>query len=175
MFYHHLKGHIEALLFAYGNPITTDKFSEILEVDRENVTMLLEELKQDMVNSDRGLTISEVADGYQLCSKPELAPIIERLVDVHESRLSLAAMETLAIVAFKQPVTRLEMENIRGVKVDGVVNTLTDRGLIREVGRKDAIGRPILYGTTEEFLKCFGLKNLEDLPNLSEFIDSERP
>jgi len=176
MFYRHLKGHIEALLFANGNPISADKFAEILEIDRENVSLLLEELKQDMANSERGLTICEVADGYQLCSKPELVDIIGRLVDVHEARLSQAAMETLAIIAFKQPVTRLEMENIRGVKVDGVVSTLSDRGLIHEVGRKDAIGRPILYGTTDEFLKCFGLKNLDELPNLAEFIDNnEKP
>lgn len=175
MFYRHLKGHVEALLFAYGNPISADKFAEILEIDRENVTMLLEELKQDMTDELRGLTICEVAGGYQLCSKPEMAPVIERLVDVQEARLSLAAMETLAIVAFKQPVTRQEMENIRGVKVDGVVNTLLERGLIREVGRKEAIGRPILYGTTEEFLKTFGLNSLDELPKLADLVDTEQP
>jgi segregation and condensation protein B len=174
MFYHHLKGHIEALLFAHGNPLTGDKLAEMLEIDRENISQLLEELKQDMANSDRGLVILEVAGGYQLCTKPELAPVIERLVDVHESRLSLAAMETLAIIAFKQPVTRQEIENIRGVKVESVIATLVERSLIREVGRKEAIGRPILYGTTEEFLKCFGLNSLSDLPNLSEFMETEQ-
>lgn len=175
MFYHHLKGHIEALLFASGNPVTAAKFAEILEIDSEHVAVLLEELRQDMAAEQRGLTIVEVAGGYQLCSKPELAPILEKLVDVQEARMSLAAMETLAIVAFKQPVTKQEIENIRGVKVDGVVTTLAERGLIKEVGRKEAIGRPILYGTTEDFLKCFGLKNLDELPNLAEFIQTEQP
>ncbi|MDR3593048.1 MAG: SMC-Scp complex subunit ScpB [Negativicutes bacterium] len=173
MFYRHLKGHVEALLFAYGNPISAEKFADILEIDRENVVMLLEELKQDMADELRGLNICEVAGGYQLCSKPEMAPILERLVDIQETRLSMAAMETLAIIAFKQPVTRLEMENIRGVKVDGVVNTLLERGLIREVGRKEAIGRPILYGTTDEFLKSFGLNNLNELPKLTELVDTQ--
>ncbi len=175
MFYRHLKSHVEALLFAYGNPITADKFAEILEIDRENVIMLLEELKQDMADELRGLTVSEIAGGYQLCSKPEMAPIIERLVDIKETRLSMAAMETLAIIAFKQPVTRLEMENIRGVGVDGVVNSLLERGLIREVGRKEAIGRPILYGTTDEFLKTFGLNNIDELPKLADFTGAEQP
>lgn len=173
MFYRHLKGHVEALLFANGAPVAIDKLAQILEIDSENAAMLLEELKQDMAASDRGLTIVEVAGGYQLCTKPDLAPVLEKLVDIQEARLSAAAMETLAIVAFKQPVTRQEIENIRGVKVDGVVNTLLERGLIRETGRKEAIGRPILYGTTNEFLNCFGLKSLADLPNLAEFINSE--
>ena len=175
MFYRHLKGHVEALLFANGDPITADKFAEILEIDRENVIMLIEDLKQDLAGTERGLISVEVAGGYQLSTKPELIPIIERLVVVQEARVSLAAMETLAIVAFKQPVTKQEIENIRGVKVDGVVTTLVDRALIKEIGRKEAIGRPILYGTTDEFLKCFGLKSLEELPNLSEFLPTEQP
>ena len=89
--------------------------------------------------------------------------------------MSLAAMETLAIIAFKQPVTKLEIEHIRGVKVDGVVNTLAERGLIKEVGRKEAIGRPILYGTTDDFLKCFGLASIDDLPDLAELLNVEPP
>lgn len=175
MFYQHLKGHIEALLFANGNPVTAAKLAQILEVDAENVGVLVEQLKQDMASDDRGLTIIEVAGGYQLCTKPPLAAVIDRLVEVQEARLSLAAMETLAIIAFKQPVTRLEMEHIRGVKVDGVVTTLLERGLIREVGRKEAVGRPILYGTTDEFLKCFGLASLDDLPDLAELISVDQP
>lgn len=175
MFYRHLKGHIEALLFASGDPIPVSKIATVLEIDCENAVMLLEELKQDMASSDRGLTIAEIAGGYQLCTKSELAPVLELLVQIQEARISLAAMETLSIVAFKQPVTRLEIENIRGVKVDGVVSTLVERNLIKEVGRKEAIGRPILYGTTEEFLTCFGLKDLSELPNLSEFLNEERP
>ena len=128
------------------------------KLTRENVVALVAELKQDMLTTDRGLTISEIAGGYQLCTKAELAPIIEKVVEIQEARLSMAAMETLAIIAFKQPVTKLEIENIRGVKVDGVVNTLVERGLIKEVGRKEAIGRPILFGTTFSILKMFWLK-----------------
>ncbi|MBP2653531.1 MAG: chromosome segregation and condensation protein, ScpB [Firmicutes bacterium] len=173
MFYRHLKGHIEALLFAHGDPISADKFAVMLEIDRENVVQLVEELKLDMVGDQRGLKITEVAGGYQLCTKPELAPVLDKLVHIQEAKLSMAAMETLSIVAFKQPVTRQEIENIRGVKVDGVVSTLLERGLIKEVGRKDAIGRPILFGTTDEFLKCFGLKTLAELPKLAELIEPE--
>ncbi|MDR7865338.1 MAG: SMC-Scp complex subunit ScpB [Sporomusaceae bacterium] len=175
MFYGHLKGHVEALLFASGNPVPANKLAQILEIDAENVAALVAELKQDMVAADRGLTILDVAGGYQLCSKPELAPIIDKLIEVQEARMSLAAMETLAIIAFKQPVTKLEIEHIRGVKVDGVVTTLAERGLIKEVGRKEAIGRPILYGTTDDFLKCFGLATLDDLPDLAELLNVEPP
>jgi segregation and condensation protein B len=173
MFYRHLKGHIEALLFASGNPVAADKLAKILEIDVENVAALVAELKQDMAGTDRGLTIIDVAGGYQLCSKPELALVIGKFVEVQEARLSLAAMETLSIVAFKQPVTKQEIEHIRGVDVAGVVNTLVERGLIKEVGRKEAIGRPILYGTTDDFLKAFGLNSLADLPDLADLIADE--
>ncbi|MBP2649801.1 MAG: chromosome segregation and condensation protein, ScpB [Firmicutes bacterium] len=173
MFYSHLKGHIEALLFAYGDPISADKLAEMLEIDRENVILLVEELKRDMASNQRGLKVAEVAGGYQLCTKPECTATIDKLINVQEFRLSMAAMETLSIIAFKQPITRMEIENIRGVKVDSVVNTLLERGLIKEVGRKEAIGRPILFGTTSEFLKCFGLKTLEELPKLAEIINIE--
>jgi segregation and condensation protein B len=175
MFYRHLKGHIEALLFASGNPVTADKLAQILEIDAENVASLIAELKQDMAGDSRGLTILEVAGGYQLCTKQELAPVIARLVDIQEARMSQAAMETLAIIAFKQPVTKQEIEHIRGVKVDGVVSTLIDRGLIKEVGRKEAIGRPILYGTTDDFLKAFGINSLADLPDLADLLNIEAP
>ena len=175
MMYRHLKGHIEALLFANGNPVAADKLAKILEIEVETVAALVAELKQDMAAADRGLTVVDVAGGYQLCSKPELAPVVGGLVEVQEARFSLAAMETLSIVAFKQPVTKQEIEHIRGVSVDGVVNTLVERGLIKEVGRKEAIGRPILYGTTDDFLKAFGLNSLADLPDLADLIADETP
>lgn len=170
MFYEHLKGHIEALLFASGNPITADKIAQILDVPEEHIPLLIAKLIDDMGSAERGLSIVEVAGGYQLCTKPELASAVEKLAYVQETRLSLAALETLAIIAFKQPITRQEIEHIRGVKVDGVVSLLLERGLIKEVGRKEAIGRPILYGTTDDFLKCFGLRNLDDLPAMPDFI-----
>lgn len=167
MFYDHLKGHIEALLFASGQAISSAKLADILQIPEEHVLSLLDKLQSDMLNKERGLTIAEVAGGFQLCTKPEFAEIIEKLVETHESNLSMAAMETLSIIAFKQPITRQEIEVIRGVRVDRVLNTLLERRLIKEIGRKEAIGRPILFGTTSEFLNCFGLKSLAELPAVS--------
>lgn len=168
-----MKAHIEALLFASGEPLAVHKMAVILEIPSEHVYLLIEELKQDMEDKGRGLTIVEVAEGYQLCTKPELATVISKLAQGQEGRLSMAAMETLAIVAFKQPVTKQEIEAIRGVKIDKVLNTLIERRLIKEVGRKEAIGRPILYGTTEAFLKCFGLKSLAELPSFADYLPEQ--
>ncbi|SDD37478.1 SMC-Scp complex subunit ScpB [Sporomusa acidovorans] len=173
MFSRHLRGAIEALLFASGQPLAADKIAGLLNIQVEQVYTLLQEMTNTMSDEERGLTIVEVAGGYQLCTKPELFPIIGKLAEVQDSKLSAAALETLAIVAFKQPVTRQEIEGIRGVKSDRVVTTLLDRLLIKEVGRKDAIGRPILYGTTNEFLQCFGLKNLEQLPDITNILTSD--
>ena len=176
MFYRHLKGPIEALLFASGNPLPAAKLAALLAIDEENVRLLLAELAADMADEGRGLMLQEIAGGYQLCTKPEVAEIVSQLATTAESRLSPASMETLAIIAFKQPITRQEMEAIRGVKVDGVLSTLLDRGLIREAGRKETIGRPILYATTDVFLQCFGLNSLQELPALSQFLpDSDQP
>ena len=174
MFYQHLKGHVEALLFAAGDPVPAARLAKLLELDELTVVELIDLLKGEMDPEERGLTIVEVAGGYQMCTKPELVAVVEKLAEVQDSRLSPAALETLSIVAFRQPVTKPEMEAIRGVKVDGVVNTLLDRRLIRELGRKDVIGRPILYGTTDEFLKCFGLKSLQELPDLNKMLSDEQ-
>ncbi|MCX7779844.1 MAG: SMC-Scp complex subunit ScpB [Negativicutes bacterium] len=175
MFYRHLKGHIEALLFASGEPLALNQISDILEVPAEQLVLLLAEMKEDLADPMRGLTIVEVAGGYQLCTKPELAATLEKLDRPSDAKLSPASLETLAIIAFKQPITRQEIESIRGVKVDRVLGTLLERRLIREQGRKEAIGRPILYGTTEEFLKCFGLNSLKDLPELASFLHTGQP
>ena len=174
MFYQHLKGHVEALLFAAGDPVPAAKLANLLDIDEITVDDLISELRSGMEQENRGLTIVEVAGGFQMCTKPELAAVVEKLVEVPDSRLSSAALETLSIIAFRQPVTKPEIEAIRGVKVDGVVNTLIDRRLIREMGRKDVIGRPILYGTTDEFLQCFGLKSLQELPDLSKLLTDEQ-
>ena len=168
MFYTNLKGILEALLFVNGDPLSLKRIAEILEVDQENVKLLLAQLIQDMNQQERGLTIIEVAGGYQLCTKPHLAGFLEKLVQIKENKLSIPALETLSIIAFKQPITKQEIEAIRGVRVDKVLANLLERNLIKELGRKEAIGRPIIYGTTEVFLKCFGLKSLEDLPELPE-------
>ncbi|MBP7254516.1 MAG: SMC-Scp complex subunit ScpB [Negativicutes bacterium] len=168
MFYTNLKGNLEALLFVNGDTLSLKRIAEILEVDQENVKLLLAQLIQDMNQQERGLTIIEVAGGYQLCTKPHLAGFLEKLVQIKENKLSIPALETLSIIAFKQPITKQEIEAIRGVRVDKVLANLLERNLIKELGRKEAIGRPIIYGTTEVFLKCFGLKSLEDLPELPE-------
>ena len=118
--------------------------------------------------------LRQVADGYQLVTKPVHYNVVSNLGRKKEVKLTNAAMETLAIIAFKQPITRAEMEAIRGVKVDGVVNTLLDLGLIAEAGRKKALGNPILYATTEKFLTVFGLPNLESLPPLEDVPEEEQ-
>ena len=175
MFYNHLKSHIEALLFASGDPLSVEKLAQILDIETQHVEMLVAQLREEMEDDSRGLTIVTVAGGYQLCTKPQLSAVVSKLVKVQENKLSMAAMETLAIIAFKQPVTRQEIEAIRGVSVERVLTTLLERQVIKEVGRKEAMGRPILYGTTDAFLTCFGLKDLEDLPKFSNILPEKQP
>ena len=173
MFYQHLKGPMEAMLFAAGDPMTPERLSELLDIPIEHVQAMLRELQEDMQQPGRGLCLMQVASGYQICTKPELAAVVEKLAAHQDPKLSPAAMETLSIIAFKQPVTRQDVEYIRGVQSDGVINTLIERRLIKEVGRKETIGRPILFGTTDEFLGCFGLNSLEELPALPEAATEE--
>ena len=168
MFYEHLKGPMEAMLFAAGDPLKPERLSELLDIPMDHVLEMLRELQTDMDRPERGLCLVQAAGGWQMCAKPELAPVVEKLAMHQDAKLSPAALETLSIIAFKQPVTRQEVEFIRGVQSDGVINTLVERRLIKEVGRKDSIGRPILFGTTEEFLACFGLDNLAELPILPD-------
>ena len=168
MFYDYLRAHVEALLFAAGEPLSIKRIAEILQTETETVERLIALLEEDYQSKNRGICIRRVAGGYQLVTKPDFDNLIRQLVSQQELKLSSAAMETLAIIAFKQPVTRSEIEAIRGVKVDGVVNTLLDVGLICEAGRKDSIGKPILYGTTELFMTTFGFYSLEDLPPLPD-------
>ena len=168
MFYDYLRAHVEALLFAAGEPLSIKRIAEILQTETETVERLIALLEEDYQSKNRGICIRRVAGGYQLVTKPDFDNLIRQLVSQQELKLSSAAMETLAIIAFKQPVTRSEIEAIRGVKVNGVVNTLLDVGLICEAGRKDSIGKPILYGTTELFLTTFGFYSLEDLPPLPD-------
>ena len=168
MFYDYLRGHVEALLFAAGEPLSKNKMADILQTETETIERLVALLEEDYQSRNRGICIRQVAGGYQLVTKPDFDNLIRQLISQQEFKLSNAAMETLAIIAFKQPVTRSEMEAIRGVKVDGVVNTLLDTGLICEAGRKESIGKPIIYGTTELFLTTFGFNSLEDLPPLPE-------
>lgn len=168
MFYEHLKGNIEAILFAAGRPVSEEELATILSVEKEHIRLLLAQMKDAMEEKGRGLTILEIAEGYQLCTKADYAESVAALAEIQPNRLSKAALETLSVIAFKQPITRAEIEQIRGVQVDRVLQNLLDKELIKELGRKEVIGRPILYGTTEVFLNCFGMTSLADLPPLPE-------
>lgn len=160
---------VEALIFASTRPITVIEIASILEIDLELAKKLVQELQKVYESEVRGIQIIEVAGGYQMATRPEYGPYVEKLERPGRGTpLSRAALETLAVVAYRQPVTRSEIEDIRGVNVEGALSTLIERGLVREVGRKQAPGRPILYGTTSKFLQYFGINSLEDLPPLPE-------
>ena len=165
-----LKGILEAILFVSGEPLSVDRMLGVVEgVSRAELVGALQALQADYAVEGRGLQLVEVAGGFQIATRPDCAPWIKRLERAKEgARLSRSAMETLAIVAYKQPVVRAEIEQIRGVDSAGVLKTLLQRRLVRIVGRKDAPGRPILYGTTRQFLQAFGLKDLSDLPALRD-------
>lgn len=166
---------IEALLFASEKPITIEQIKDVLEeIDSRDIRALLMELKLEYENLGKSFKIYEVAGGFQMATEPAYAEYLKKFYKVkYKDRLSRPALETLAIVAYRQPITRADIEDIRGVNVDGVIKTLLDRSLIRIVGRKDAPGRPIIYGTTKEFLDRFGLNSLSELPRLSEFTESD--
>lgn len=180
MVYDYMTGALEAVLFAAGEPLSVAEIANVMQLDKPQVWNLLNNLENAYAEENRGLMLREVAGGYQLVTKPCYYNLLANLSQIKNVKLSNAAMETLAIVAFKQPVTRSEMEEIRGVKVDGVVNTLLDLGLIAEVGRKKAPGNPLLYGTTDKFLTVFGMNSIEDLPKVDfdqalEKIQEEKP
>ena len=156
---------IEALLFASEAPLTASDLARADEsLDEDEVELLLAELKQEYDAEERAFTIAEIAGGYQLLTRPEYAGVLERYDTVPTaSRLSSAALETLAIIAYRQPVGRAEVEEIRGVGAGGVLKTLLERGLVEVVGRGEGLGGPLLYGTTRHFLEHFGFRSLEDL------------
>ncbi|MCL5292635.1 MAG: SMC-Scp complex subunit ScpB [Actinobacteria bacterium] len=165
-----LKSAIESLLFVADQPMSVAKLAEALEVSEGEARKALRELADEYYVNDRGIQLREVAGGYRFFTHPANAPYIERLFKISEARrLSQAALETLSIVAYKQPVTRVDMSAIRGVNADGALSTLIARGLVKDVGRQSTPGNPILYGTTRRFLEVFGLKSLADLPPLKDF------
>jgi len=170
-----LKAVTEGLLFASGDEgITVKQISKILEVTESTVEHLLEELQFDYENTDRGMMIIESKQTFHLTTKPEHTPYYKKLLETPQTtRMSQAALETLAIIAYKQPITRTEIEEIRGVKSDRPVQTLLSRLLIEEAGRRDGPGRPVLFVTSKEFLTFFGLTSLDELPPLPEDIDDE--
>jgi segregation and condensation protein B len=159
---------LESLLFASPEPVSTHRLAKALGVPESLVEEEMEKLIKSYSSNQRGITIVKVADGYQMCTHPDFAPFVARLLEAAPMRLSRAALETLSIIAYKQPVTLPEIDAIRGVNSAGVVRTLLDRGLIEEAGRKDTVGRPVMYVTTKEFLVYFGLRDLSELPSLDE-------
>lgn len=161
---------LEALLFVAGEPLSIDRMKEILEgVDRGKIKSSLYKLQEEYKLRDSGLTIVEVAGGFQIVTRLEVGEYVKKLRKIkYATRLSKPSLETLAIIAYKQPIVKTEIEEIRGVDSTGVIKGLLNKRLIRIVGRKDEPGRPILYGTTKEFLHYFGLRDLSDLPTLKE-------
>jgi segregation and condensation protein B len=170
-----LKSAIEALLFVAGSPLSEDRLKGIFEeVTKEQILTQLQAIKQECDDRNAGITLAEVAGGYQFATKPENAAWIRKFKAVKVSaKLSRPALETLAIVAYKQPITRMEVEAVRGVNIGGIMRNLMERRLVKIVGKKDVPGKPLLYGTSEEFLQYFGLKDLSSLPTLKEFQELE--
>lgn len=172
-----IKSIIEALIFSGEKPLTISQIKEVLgNVEPDQVRALIQELEQEYRERQSGLQILEVAGGFKFCTNQKFASFIKNLYKIkHVDRLSSPSLETLAIIAYKQPVTKLDLESLRGVNVDGVIKTLLDKDLIRISGRKNVIGRPFLYATTHEFLEYFGLKSLSDLPPIEEFAALNTP
>lgn len=170
-----LKSIIEGLLFVAGDEgLEVKQIAEIVEVDSSVVADVLYDLKADFSREGRGIQIVEIAGAFQLTTLPDHAPYFERLAySPSRATLSQAALETLSIVAYRQPITRVEIDEIRGVKSDRAIQTLVSKDLIVETGRAEAIGRPILYGTTKSFLDYFGLSSLKELPDSSAFESSD--
>lgn len=170
-----LKGIIEGLLFASGDEgLTVKQMSKIVQVDAERIEHILAELSFDYEHEQRGIMLLRSNEVYHLTTKPEHNEYYKRyLQNPRTSRMSQASLETLAIIAYQQPITKAEIEEIRGVNSDYPIQTLIARSLIEKVGRKDTVGRPHLYGTTKEFLTYFGLTSLEDLPPLPKDITKE--
>ena len=171
-----LKHAIEALLFASERPLTLEDIKQAFEEDLkvEEIRELLGLLKTDYETQNRGFRLYEIAGGYQLVTDERFSSYLKKFYQAREKkRLSQASLETLSVVAYRQPVTRADIEFIRGVNVDGAIKTLLEKGLIRLVGRKEVPGRPMLYGTTKDFLEHFGLSSLKELPSLKEYTEKD--
>lgn len=163
-----MAGIVEAILFSAGTSVPLGDIARAMEMDREPCKKVLAAIKESYEKKERGIRLMEFEGSYQLCTKPEYYDSVIRVVNQPKKHiLTDVVLETLSIIAYKQPVTRAEIEAIRGVKSDHAVNRLIEYDLIQEVGRMDAPGRPILLGTTEEFLRCFGVQSLEELPVLN--------
>ena len=169
------KAILEALIFVSESPLTLDRMKEVLGgVNKRDLQRLLAEMVEDYRRSERGITLVEVAEGFQFRTRPELGEWIRKLKKVKTTALSQPSLETLAIIAYRQPVVRADIEKIRGVDSGGVLRTLLERKLIKIIGKKDVPGKPIVYGTSKKFLEVFGLKDLSELPTLKD-LDSLGP
>lgn len=170
-----IKEIIKALLFAWGDPLDIKTISDICKLDIEEIERAMEDLRSEMDLSNDGLKIIRMNSSYQLISRDIYFDYVKKLLsEKPKNNLSNASIETLSIIAYKQPVTKMQIEKIRSVKSDGPVNTLLDRGLIEEVGRLDTPGKPILYGTSDIFLRSFGIEDLSELPDINMDINIER-
>lgn len=168
-----LKAALESLLLVADQPLRLEKLAELTEADKAEVRQTLEQLQAEYIGRQGGILLEQVAGGYQLRTPAEHAELIRKLAKVKAVRFSRAALESLAIIAYRQPITRAEIEYLRGVDSGGVLKTLLDRRLVKILGKKDIPGRPLIYGTSREFLEAFGLNELADLPTLKEFSDLE--
>ena len=165
---------LESVLFAAGDAVELERLADIVDVDKRSLREILKKMMDEYNYERRGIHLIQLEESYQMCTRGEYHDYVAMLAEPRRKQnLSNAAIEVLAIVAYKQPVTRSTIENIRGVNCDYVVNRLVERNLIEEVGRLDAPGRPILFGTTQEFLRCFGVAALEELPEFELFGKSE--
>jgi segregation and condensation protein B len=164
---------LEAVLFVSDEPLTPAVLSQALEMDRAAIETLCERLQQELEARGAGVVLRNVAGGWRIYTVPESQPVVERFVlSSRQARMTKAALETLAIVAYKQPVTRHQVSAVRGVNSDGVLRALVDRGLIEEAGRDEGPGRPLLYATTPAFLERLGLASLAALPSLAPLLDA---
>jgi len=168
------KSLIEALLFVSGEPVTLGELKGSTELPEADLKQLIDDMSAEYRQKNGGLLIVEIANGYQMVTNPAYAQWVKKFRNAATSnKLSVPALETLAIIAYKQPIIKAELEQIRGVSADGVIKTLLDKRLIKIMGRKEVPGKPLLYGTTREFLQYFGLKDLTELPTLSELAREE--
>ena len=165
------KAALEAILFISEKPLLIEQVKGVFDnLDGAKIRETILSLKADYEKDDRGLRVEEIAGGFRIATSRETAPVLKKFYKQRDAHhLSGPALETLAIIAYKQPVTRLDIESLRGVNVDGMIRSLLEKNLIRITGRRDIIGRPFVYGTTRQFLEYFGLASLEDLPNIEEF------
>ncbi len=169
-----IKSAIEALLFVSGDPLTIKDISNALEVSIKTIKDILDEMIEEYDEEKRGIKLISINGEFQLATKAENSDYIQKLLRKNKRQsLSQASLESLAIIAYKQPITRVDIDEIRGVKSESAMQRLLEKDLIKEVGRLEVPGRPILYGTTEEFLRQFGLKELNELPSLDLYKDKE--